>query len=444
MGAVTSINNFPQGRSYPIINASEIGPGKQFPPERERDRINNFDKWYNWSQRNYTGFYTTGSQLRFDISRQMTRLSPNLFRFVMEFWADAIATDVPIVTYKSGQRQQDFIDKLMPALMRASKLVVADMVRYGCGVLWSKDALAPQAIDPRFWYPIRPADDHYDYQGDVLAMPYSSLPTLVNDKIVVYNYPKDGQATKIIYDLDGLTIKKSAGKKETIAQDSEGMVVPIRSREGVYGTSDFIDMEEYVQELHRRESSISEALDNHTKPHLSVPEGSLKVNDDGSVTIEQDGMVIPVPEGGGYPQYIVWDAKFEAQENSIVRAEQRILRMSSIAPILASPGDFTLKGSLPSGAALRRLAVISVNRLKSIREELSTAWRRVIPAQAKLYAGQGGELISIDADNIDIEWPPEFSTVDDEVLDQMEGKVNPQSGNRNSRPEVRNDARKKD
>ena len=75
--------------------------------------------------------------------------------------------------------------------------------------------------------------------------------------------------------------------------------------------------------------------------------------------------------------------------------------MSSIAPILATPGEFsrhTAGRAAESGAALRRLAVISVNRLKAIREELTAAWLRVIPAQALLLAAQGGEAITIDAD----------------------------------------------
>ena len=417
---LSTSDSFPLGRGEPANSFDAFGPGQPFPPERERNRIYQFDRWWRWSQRSYVGLdpqVSGTSQLQFNVDgrRQVQRLSPNLFRFIMEFWGDAVAVDAPVVEYEGGGRGQDLIDRLMPALMRASRLAASDMVRYGCGVIWSRHPLMPEALDPRFWFPIRPAHDPYDALGEVVATPWASKPNGSLDRLTVYAYPEGAGATRAEYALDGLTLGAATTQAEPLTPDGAGRVVPVRSREGIYGTSDFIDAAEYVAELHRRESSISEALDRHAKPHLAVPEGSLSVNADGSVTVNQDGMVIPVPEGSNPPAYVVWDASFRAQEDGIARAEQRILRMSSIAPILATPGEFALRGGLPSGAALRRLAVISVNRLKAIREELTAAWLRVIPAQARLLAESGGEAIAIDADNIRVEWPPEFSTVDDEI-----------------------------
>ena len=417
---LSTSDSFPLGRGEPANSFDEFQPGSEFPPARERQRIYQFDRWWRWSQRSYVGLDPAASQPgqgQFDVTgrRQVRRLAPNLFRFIMEFWGDAVAVDAPVVTYEGGGRGQDFIDRLMPALMRASRLATADMIRYGVGVIWSRHALMPEALDPRFWFPIRPADDPYMALGELVATPWSSDPNGTLDRLTLYRYPEGEQPTRSTMTLNGLTIGPGVGAPESLGMDGAGRVVPVRAREGVYGTSDFIDAAEYVAELHRRESSISEALDRHAHPHLAVPEGSLSVNADGSVTVNQDGMVIPVPEGGTPPAYVVWNAEFRAQEDGIARAEQRILRMSSIAPILATPGEFALRGGLPSGAALRRLAVISVNRLKAIREELTAAWLRVIPAQAVLLSEAGGESIAIDADRISIEWPPEFSTVDDEI-----------------------------
>ena len=412
----TNTDTYPAGRGLPITSFNDIASGRQFPPERERGRISQFDRWYRWSRRSYVGLLDSTeetAQLRFDVNgrRQTRRLAPNLFRFVMDFWGDAVAVDAPVLEYEGGGRQQEFLDALAAPLMRASRLVVMDMIRYGCGVFWSRRAMRPESLDPRFWFPVRPAHDEHQELGEVVAFPFSTQPDSMNDRLFTATY-RQGGAEGAIYALDGLTI---GPRQETATLPfAVGSVVPVRSREGFYGTSDFEDMAEYVAELHRRETSISEALDRHTRPHLAVPEGSLSVNADGSVTVDQDGMVIPVPEGGVMPQYVTWDASFEAQERSISHAEQRILRMASIAPILATPGEFALRGGLPSGAALRRLSIISVQRLKAIREELTQAWKRVIPAQVLLYA-EDGEVIPFDADRLNIEWPPEFSTVDDEL-----------------------------
>ena len=434
---LSTTDQFPLGQGAPAESFDAFATAQQFPPERERNRIQQFDQWWRWSQRSYVGLSDSDAQpgqRRFDVTgrRQTQRLAPNLFRFIMEFWGDAVAVDAPVVRYGekgdagapegnqqvATSRQQQFIDRLMPALMRASRLAVADIIRYGCGVIWSRHALRPEALDPRFWYPIRPAHDPYEMLGEVVATPWASKPNGTVDRVTVYLYPEDGTAGVRTFALEGMTLGRTIEGERSLEVEGNGMVVPVRGREGIYGTSDFLDAAEYVAELHRRETAISEALDEHAYPHLAVPEGVLEPKADGSVTLQKKGMVIPVPEGARFPpQYVVWDADFQAQQEGITRAEQRILRLSSIAPILATPGDAagTLRGGLPSGTALRRLAVISVNRLKAIREELTAAWLRVIPAQALLLAAQGGEAITIDADQISIEWPPEFSTVDDDI-----------------------------
>lgn len=400
------------GSGVPITSANDIGDGKQFPPERERGRIDQMDMWYRWSKRDYIGLdpqaqRTLQRQFSNATGRQLQRLSPNMFRFVMRFWQDAIASDPPIIEYDGEVRKQQFIERVRPALMDATGRVVGDMVRYGVGVFYSRHPLIVENLDPRFWYPVRPAHDEYDDEGDVVAWPFSSGSDTTMDRVFVAKHTRD-ESSAAVHKLDGLTI--GAKLQDVPVTKMDKAVVAVRTGSGFYGTSDFEDAAEYVADLHRRESAISEALDQHTDPHLAVPEGSLVTNSDGSVTLEKKGMVIPVPDGGTPPSYVVWDASFTAQENAISRGEQRILRMSRIAPILATPGEFALRGGLPSGAALRRLAVISVNRLRDMRESLSIAFRQVIAGQAQLLAASGGERIAIDGDKISVTWPVEFST----------------------------------
>ena len=114
--------------------------------------------------------------------------------------------------------------------------------------------------------------------------------------------PCGGETVEQRYKLSSLTIDDLLVTR--VMPGVPGLITPIRSREGFYGTSDFEDIAEYVAELHRRESGISEALDRHVNPHLAVPEGSLQANPDGSVTLSADGMVIPIPDGGEHPAYV--------------------------------------------------------------------------------------------------------------------------------------------
>ena len=414
----TNTDRYPGGDALPVIDGrSAFAVGSEFPPERERGRIYQFDRFYRWSNHQYVGFLPQEDealQLRFNVSGRQSsyRLAPNMFRFIMRFWGDAIA-EPPVLDYEGSDRIGEFLKLLGPSLARASRLVVHDMIRYGVGVFWSRHPMIPESIDPRFWFPIRPAHDEHGEGGNVIAYPYTVKPDSANDHIFIASYDEEGNATGRLHKLDGLTISSQVGTTEV--PSVEGAVVAIRTGEGFYGTSDYIDSAEYVAELVRREGSISAALDRHANPHLAVPEGSLQVDANGNVTIAQDGMVIPVPDGGAMPAYVTWEAHFDAQTEAISRAEQRILRFSQIAPILATPGEFQLRGGLPSGAALRRLAVISVNRLSSIRQSLDEAYRQVIPAQAALLGESGGEKLVLEPDKIGITWPPPFGTGTDEA-----------------------------
>ena len=55
------------------------------------------------------------------------------------------------------------------------------------------------------------------------------------------------------------------------------------------GVSDFEDISDYIEELHRRESIVSEALDRHVSPRLAVPEGVRRTDAAGNVTLSSEG-----------------------------------------------------------------------------------------------------------------------------------------------------------
>ena len=114
-------------------------------------------------------------------------------------------------------------------------------------------------------------------------------------------------------------------------------VIPVRNGPGFYGTSDYEDVGEYVDELSRRESSISQTLDRHADPHLAVAEESLDTTADGKAALDVKqggGNVIAVPAGGTELKYIDWNPRFDAQAESIKRAEGRVLSFSRISLVL--------------------------------------------------------------------------------------------------------------
>ena len=228
------------------------------------------------------------------------------------------------------------------------------------------------------------------------------------DHMSITVYDGKGGATKTNHRFNATTIGELVGQPQRIAAGAPA-IIPVVHGEGYYGTSDFDDIEEYVAELHRRESAISEALDKHVNPHLAVPEGVMQVDAAGNIVIQRDGMVIPVPEGQQHmPEYIQWDARYEAQHAGIQRAEARILQFTSIAPVLVD--QERSQGRIPSGAALRRLAIPTVNRVRDLRTSLTEAMKDVIVGQVELVAREGAERLALDRDLISVRWPPELSS----------------------------------
>ena len=338
--------------------------------------------------------------------RSRLRLEPNIFRFLGNFWRDAVVADAPVIEYEGGGRQQDFIKAIMPSLVRAASLVVVDMIRYGCGTFYNKIPMVVQSLDPRFWFPIRDGDNLYKSLGEMQAFTWSSNLQNHLDRITITLF-RDGVATTQRHLMEGYQIQRPIGPAEQVSVSSSP-IIPVIWGEGFYGTSDFEDVEQYVAEMQRRETLVSKALDKHVSPHLAMPESSITVDTSGKAVLDQAGMVIPVAAGEQTPEFITWDASFDAQEKAILRAEEQILRFSAIAPILV---EIERQGGreVASGAALRRLAIPTVNKIKCMRESLTEAMKDTIISQAELSGVAGGEVVEIERDKLSVLWPPELA-----------------------------------
>ncbi|WP_428102579.1 hypothetical protein [Candidatus Rariloculus sp.] len=348
------------------------------------------------------------------------RLKPNTYRFVAQFWQDVVISSPPVITHP-GARQQDAIDLMFPSLVAASRNVVRDIVRYGCGVFTNDTAYRPGSLDPRFYYPVaRP--ERGEYMGAIAAVPFTEGATAnVADRLAVTQYQQgSAKASKTVYALNGQTV---GAVKESFDDAILAHPVLITWGEGEFGESWYSDIEEYVIDLHRRESLVSEALDRHTNPHLAVHEATFKVGTDGKVTVAQDGMILPIPDGADVaPQYVTWDAEFGAQETAMDRAVERIQRFTAIAPVLTQHRQDGHEFNVPSGSALRRLSLVTVQRINTVREALTVGMRTALAENMITAAGAGLEAPTLDADKIKIEWPlPLFAAEDD---DEEPGDVN--------------------
>ena len=407
----------------PITTTDDFSVGKQFPPQRERIVRTEMERYYRLSQGDFARLHGGAPlQLRFnEPATRLPRLTDNLFLWLMTFWMDQVLEDKPLIT--GTMNEQPTIDYLAPSLLDAARTVVGDCVRYGAGCFNNREPGVVSSIDPRWWFPVRAPYDDTMGDTDIAAWPYARTDELQLDGLVVETY-EAGVRTMRLHRLDGLTIGGETAEATEHPAAAFGSIVPVRSdSEAFYGTSDFRNAEQFVREIHNRSSQVSVALDRHASPHLALPESAMTLGEDGSLDLGAGaGMAIPMPDTARQsPSYVVWDAKFDSQESAIRRAFEAIIRGSRIAPILVQQ-EMRIP-QLTSGAALRRLAVPTVGRIRDFRARLEVAMRTTIAGAVDLMIRSGMPAVMVDVNALWFEWPMPLSYGEEGATDmEMENE----------------------
>lgn len=391
---------------------SKIGGGMRtnFPPPRLAPRNRTWEQYARWRDSNFEQFSTaTGNNL----------IEAPIFSFITEFWPTAVVPER--LGIEVSGRAADFMDALHDPLILAIRTAIEYRVTYGCGVFDNRMPMAPRVVDPRFWLPTRLPYDSSIVVTDEVAYPYSDNIHGTADRIRVTTF-EDVGAQKIetsrSYRLEGLSIGASVGEGVS-SPVPESVLVPVSSDNSLYGVSDYRDIVGYVKELHRRESAVSSAQDKQSNPHLILPESAIIRNADGSVTIDKDGQVIPIQDNDTgrqvQPMYLTWDAKFGEQETTIDRILDRIWWSCKISPTLLNrSANRQTNLHVPSGSALRRLALETVLKVRAMREVFTPAIIRTVIAQRDAVFLAGGEYIEL-PDNINVDWGPPLAFQDDEA-----------------------------
>ena len=396
----------------------ELMAGTQYPPERERSRVTVLDRWAERYHRRFV-----------DDKR---RLKPNLYRLIASLWTDLVMGEQPELVYapmpaegekpmRMEGREQEALDMLREPLTVAARGVVTDMIRYGSGVFENDIPWHPQSLDTRFYFKVTHPERQL-YVGAVTAFPYRVDPVpaqqLADHITLTYYTAGESMAQRRVHKFQGLQVGELVETIELPAAHPVHVVQGnITASDSEYGTSDYEDTDEYIDELHRRETLVSEALDLHVKPHLAVPEGVLNVDEHGNTTINVDGMMIEVPEGGTNPSFVSWEHQFEAHEMAMERAMERIRWFTQLAPTLLSRTDSTY--NFPTGAALRRSAMLTINRINVLRQRLQHAMRQVAAENMDVVRATGMEAPVLDPMMIQVVFPPALGIAEDEMGDEQ-------------------------
>lgn len=407
----------------PLTDFNYIGPKSTWPPLSEDARI----RAYEDNTRLYRGDFTLlrrgaplQSQLRFQAvdAPPQERITVNLFRNVIKLWRDMMFSTPPVFDHEGGLDAR--LPEVVPSLLAASRSVLGSALRTGAGVYIIRNPGTVESVDGRYWFPVTAPEDLSEVRGHVIAYPFYSNPegrtgtptprgtgraqTGQNpDRIQFYRFVRadDGSwgCDRATFRYEATTIGDQLTEWEPVPCGPFPVIPVVLEGEDIYGESIFEDMKAHVSEINDRETKLSLSLDKHADPHLAVPEGSLAVDASGRAQLNEDGMAIFVPEGGATPQYVVWEAQYDAHVAAIARAERRAYAMAAvsniIAPVGAQEGNIRAP-AIPSGSALRRLALPTVQRIRNYRITFGEAMQMAIVSAL----GEG------DPGLIKVNWPP--------------------------------------
>ena len=433
-----------------LIDPGYVREGKHWPPVSESARIRRAESNLRLYRGDFSELSTPADQsrqLRFQAGQDtpQIRITVNMFRWISRAWADLIFGNPPVLDYidveesyaNEGRAVLRRLKKATPGLTRAGRQVVKNCVRYGVGVFVSRKPGMIESVDPRFWFPVVAPDDANDIRGHIIAYPYVSDPNSTRldnttprgtarttawstpDRLHVYRFTMDMEGMwtceSCSFHYTGTSVGEMIGGWEQMPCAQPPVTTVVLEGDDIYGESLFDDLRSQVAEINLRETRISEALDKHANPHLAVPEGSLSVDQNGRAVISASGDALFVPEGSTNPEYIVWDPKFDAHVEAVIRAERRIASMAGISQLLVNVSGGNSAGQrlyLPSGVALRRLALLTVQRIRSYRSDMEEALQGII-------AGALSDAYSLEQDRINISWPPPLDDNSPDDTDEL-------------------------
>ena len=417
--------------------------GRPWPPLSENPRIYRAQE----NIRLYRGDFTVldplaagdSQQLRFrSIDGQaQRRINVNAFRQMCKVWRDFMFGNPPVLDYEDASDElMQRLEDVSHSFLAASKSVTVNCVRYGAGVYVIRQPGIIESLDPRFWFPVTSPYDLNDIQGHIIAYPYVTNQDRGNsyqtpkgtsrtgqgtapDHVRMYRFRVEGERWMCeagTFKYEGTSLGAMTERWQTMPCGSPPLVPVVLEGDDIYGESSFDDIRQHVAEINRRETQLSEALDKHANPHLAVEESTRVTDESGRVALSDEGSIISYAEGGKPPSYVTWEPDFTQHNESIARAEKRILALNAVSAILVDPAGEDLDLVAPSGTALRRMAIVTVQRIFQYRSVFE-------PAMGQAVAGALSDAFTIDPRMVIVNWPPPLDDTGAEDASELVGLV---------------------
>lgn len=409
-----------------LTDLTFLGVGMPWPPPSEKTRLEMYEANRNLFMADHAKVFKE-SMAR--VVRQIAEsglevpssfeLCVNYFRLISVMTAGMLFNKAPgIIAGKERDENamtvlQDIDDRsnLQDVLFTCA----IDASRYGDGLIYvRKDETGKGIVDisrPDCWFPVVDAANVRRVLYHVLASPYSIFTieggSRVEKKYLRVEIHSKGSNEIRDYTLGEGVIGQPVGNIRVIRTGIDDFdIIPVhnlRPSDQVHGIDDYNDIQSLVSELEVRLAQISRVLDRHSDPTMQGPAEALTTFID-PITKDRSQVFVPGKffvngMGGnqGSLSYVTWDAQLEANFKYIESLEKLIRVVSEMGPLIGDMSD--KQGSIPSGAAMRRMLYSAISKISRLRNTFTPAIRKAINYAASLSG------LDMNDKPIYIDWP---------------------------------------
>lgn len=381
-----------------LDDLSWLMPGQPFPPPCARHRLQN----YRENKQLFEDKHALVYEQQF---KRIERIIGN-FQEVVSYanvlnyqklltvkTADLVFGEAPTVTVSDDSVQKEINSILLDTdFWHYMYISCVDLSRYGDTVIMHSPEGKLNVVPPSAWYPVVDTYDIRNFKYHAFCTLYivDSGKEQYGLHTQIHCPSEPGKCDEQDYLLEGnpgaFKIGKPLKRQKEVSVETRLNTCPVYrisnmlTSDRLFGLDDYRSVDSIISELMVRISQISKVLDKHAAPSMTGPSSALVCDQLtgewrlklGDYFPNDDPSVPP-------PQYIVWDASFEASFKQIELLVNQLYTISEMGSAIF--GDLSNKtGDVPSGSALRRLMMSPLAKARRIANRYDPVIKKLLSA----------------------------------------------------------------
>lgn len=399
-----------------LDDLSWLMPGQPFPPTCARHRLQN----YRENKQLFEDKHALVYQEQF---KRIERIIGN-FQEVVSYanvlnyqkllsikTADLVFGEAPTVTVSDDIVQKEINNILLDTdFWHYMYISCVDLSRYGDTIIMHSADGVLNVVPPAAWFPVVDTYDIRRFKYHVFCTLYivDAEKRQYGLHTQIHCPDEPGKCDEQDYLLEGqpgsFKIGKPLKEAKRVSVETQLNTCPVYrisnmlTSDRLFGLDDYRSVDSIVSELMVRVSQISKVLDKHAAPSMSGPSSALTQDQlTGEWRLKLGDYFCVDDANAPKPEYIVWNASFEANFKQIELLINQLYTISEMGSAVF--GDLSNKtGEVPSGSALRRLMMSPLAKARRIANRYDPVIKKLLSALLEIKG------IKFNAADITVTW----------------------------------------